>query len=237
MVSEREKRERTRDARDTASLIISAASLGVGIAALCLNTRPEGATNIHEGERRMGTASRNEVSAEERLAKAKRERKEASKERKASRTEAGAAKQRQRALKASKEQQIRDYAKEIGYTGRIIMPNEKPVQSRSTKPSDMAWVAMEINRRTGERQAVVCNSMEEAEYRAVGMKKAHRKGSQKAKDCIQGYAKVDTSHPIDIRGCFFGGYPTYRVRPWPDARPLATGARSSQPVAATTGSP
>lgn len=246
--AERREKERRREIRENASLMISMASLGVGIAAFCLNEKPEGAsqnrgeemsTNGCSGccDKRNCSANRKkctrscnadkEDSAEVRIAKAKAAKKAATKEKKASRTAAQAAKQEQKALKMSKQQQIRAYAKQIGYTGQVILPNEKPQQKRTS------WVAMEYNRRTGgDRQAIVCGSMEEAKRRAQTMKRSHNKGSQRARDCVQGYAKVDAARSIDIVGCFESGSVT-RVRSWPEGR---APARSSPPARGATGS-
>ncbi len=165
--------------------------------------------------------SRNETSTDELLAKAKREKKEAQKAKKAAKAGAKAAKDRQKAERSAQQEKIRAYAREIGYTGPIITPNVKDdfedsgygySASRSTKTSDKAWVAMEMNRKTGgDRQAIVCASRDEAESRAKKMKRAHQNGSQRSKDCIQGYARIDVTQPIDIPGCFNGGCGLTRV--------------------------
>ena len=64
---------------------------------------------------------------------------------------------------------------------------------------------MEINARTGgNRQAIVCSSKEEARNRALDMKAAHRSGSQQCRDCVQGYAQMDTSKTIDVARWFSG---------------------------------
>lgn len=240
------ERERKRDVRDSASLVISAASLGVGLLALCLNEKPENEQTDSRGKKMScnnsckscssksgncyvknnnAVRSRNETSAEARMAEAKRQKKEAAKQRKANRKEAQAAKEKGRALKAEQQKQIRAKAKEVGYTGPIIMfnakgepyelmdlttesSNAKSPGTRSAKPrqSNSAWVAMEINKRTGgDRQAIVCDSKDEAEKRAIAMKRAHRSGSQKSKECIQGYTRIDITKPIDIERCFSGG--------------------------------
>lgn len=169
---------------------------------------------------------------------AKQQKKEAAKKRAATRMLA-------KADKISKQNTIRQKAKEIGYNGPIIMLNEKggirirtedgeqtyklvPVSSRSIesasrttakKPTARApvartraapkkdkksWVAMEINSRNGESQAIVCPTMADAEARAMAMKKAHRPGSQPSKDCKQGYALMDPSKGIDVRSWFYG---------------------------------
>jgi len=72
------------------------------------------------------------------------------------------------------------------------------------KKDKRSWVAMEINSRNGESQAIVCPTMADAEARAMTMKKAHRPGSQPSKDCKQGYALMDPSKGIDVRSWFYG---------------------------------
>lgn len=110
---------------------------------------------------------------------------------------------------------------EIGYTGTVIVLNEKgkeirygliPLENkmpaRASKPKTKAktqatkksWVAMEMNARTGsDRQAIVCSSREQARSKAQGMKAAHRAGSKTCRDCVQGYAYMDTTKSIDVR--------------------------------------
>lgn len=247
---EKELRERRRDYRDATSLMVSIASLGIGVAALCMNEKPEGRNDFETGDKMSdckycntrscnGTSctrscntrscnargpvrSRNEASTDELLAKAKREKKEAAKAKRAAKAGAKAAKDRQKAERSAQQEKIRAYAREIGYTGPIITPNAKSDfddmdyrysgASRNTRASDKAWVAMEMNKRTGgDRQAIVCSSRDEAEARARKMKSSHSKGSQRAKDCIQGYARLDVTQPIDIPGCFNGGCGLTRV--------------------------
>lgn len=229
---QKELAERKRDYRDSASFAVSVASLGLGVAALCMNEK----NDLEKGEEmsckncRSGTCrnctgktvrSKNEASADELLAKAKAEKKEAAKRKKAAKAQNKAAKDRQKAERSAQQEKIRAYAREIGYTGPIITPNAKsdfddyydrPVASQSSRASDKAWVAMEMNRKTGgDRQAIVCSSREEAESRARKMKRAHQNGSQRSKDCIQGYARIDVTQPIDIPGCFNGGCGLTRV--------------------------
>ena len=187
------QRERRSDRMDMTSLALSAASLGVGIAALCLNEKTT------SGRDQMTTTyrSRNELTTDEQLARAKREKKEAAKGKRAAKASNKAEKDRQKALRVGQQQKIREYAKSIGYGGPLIMYNER---------EDRAWVAMEMNRRTGgDIQAVVCNTRSEAEERARAMKRAHRSGSQKSKDCIQGYARMDVSDSIDVPSAFADG--------------------------------
>ena len=181
---------------DWAGLLISGASLAVGVAALCLNEKGEIMTENETPQMRYKVA--------------KQQKKDASKERKA-------AKMKAKAAKTQKQTQIRQYAGGIGYDGPIILLNEReyglvPLENRkmveskpSAKKDGGSWVAMEINAKNGrDRQAVVCSSREEAKAKALRMKKAHRPGSQQSKDCRQGYAKVDTTRSIDV-GKWFGG--------------------------------
>ena len=244
---QKELRERRRDYRDATSLMVSIASLGIGVAALCMNEKPEGGNDLETGDKmsdykncstracngrsctscnvrscnaRGPVRSRNELSTDEMLAKAKREKREAAKAKKAAKAQNKAAKDRQKAERSAQQEKIRAYAREIGYTGPIITPNAKSdfddyydrPASQSSRASDRAWVAMEMNKKTGgDRQAIVCSSREEAESRARKMKRAHQNGSQRSKDCIQGYARIDVTQPIDIPGCFNGGCGLTRV--------------------------
>ena len=191
---------------DWAGLLISGASLAVGIAALCLNEKGENMTEKETPQMQYKIA--------------KQQRKDASKERKA-------AKMAARTAKTQKQTQIRQYAGGIGYDGPIILLNEReyglvPLENRkivedrpkTASPKESgSWVAMEINSRNGrDRQAVVCGSREEAKAKALKMKKAHRPGSQQSKDCRQGYARMDTTRSIDVKGWFDGTEGTmYRV--------------------------
>lgn len=166
-----------RDKLDIANISISAASLGVGIAALCLNEKKEDTMDNTERYHLAKSRSRDEGKGKKAL------------------------KREARAKKQSKQNMIREYANSIDYSGPIIMPNEKGrFQDYGTpKEQERSWVAMEVNSRTGgDRQAVVCSSKEEARQRAVCMRNAHRKGSKQSKDCIQGYARIDTSTTIDV---------------------------------------
>ncbi len=192
---------------DWAGLLISGASLVVGIAALCLNEKGDDLTDKQTPQMQYKVA--------------KQAKRDASKERKA-------AKMKARAAKTQKQTQIREYAGGIGYDGPIILLNEreyglvplenrKIVKERETAPlpskASGTWVAMEINSRNGrDRQAIVCGSREEARAKALKMKRAHRPGSQQSKDCEQGYAKVDTTRSIDVKDWFDGREGTmYRV--------------------------
>ena len=185
--------ERHKERLDLANLVVSTASLGLAAAALCLNEKP-----IRRGDDRM-----------------------------ASRVEPGRYGTRKDLKKAYRAEIKKAAVTEIGYTGPVIVLNEggrdvrygivpldvKPERKRATPKS---WVAMEMNARTGgDRQAVVCGSRAEAEKRASAMKRAHKKGSAKERDCVQGYARIDVSEPIDVREWLGGGRGTvYGVRAW-----------------------
>lgn len=193
---------------DWAGLLLSGASLAVGIATLCLNEKGENMTEKETPQMQYKVA--------------KQAKKDASEQRKA-------AKMKARASKTQKQTQIREYAGGIGYDGPIILLNERefglvPLENRKivkeretlqlpSKSPPGTWVAMEINSRNGrDRQAIVCGSREEAKAKALRMKSAHRPGSQQSKDCRQGYARVDTSRSIDVKGWFEGNEGTlYRV--------------------------
>lgn len=244
---QKELRERKRDYRDSASFIVSVASLGIGVAALCMNEKPEDGNDLQAGDKMSdcrnckcdgkgctknckgkGGPVKSRNATDKLLAEARAEKKEAIKEkkaaaaqRKAKKARAKAAKDQLKAEHSSQQQKIREYAKSIGYTGPIITPNAKgdyediniaPSKKSNGNNSSKAWVAMEMNKRTGgDSQAIVCSSKEEAEARARRMKRAHQAGSQRAKDCIQGYARIDVSKPIDVSGCFSGGCGLTRV--------------------------
>lgn len=180
-----------RDTLDAMNLGISAASLGVGILALCLNEK--------KGDQMANKIDSSKYSSRKDL------------------------------KKAYAKEIKRTAVSEIGYTGTVIVLNEKGepttyglvplenkkiVKERTQKPkSQGSWVAMEINSRSGgDRQAIVCSSKEEAKSRALSMKKAHRKGSKQSKNCIQGYTRADTSRTIDVADLFNGeGGTVYRV--------------------------
>lgn len=139
---------------------------------------------------------------------------------------------KRRDLKKAYAQEIKRTAvSEIGYTGTVIVLNEKgeqvqyglvPLENRKIvsekRPlpktqTRKSWVAMEINSRTGkDRQAIVCSSKEQARAKAEAMKKAHRSGSKQSMDCVQGYALMDTSETIDVAKAVSGkGGQFYRV--------------------------
>ena len=190
-------RQQKKDRMDAASLLISAASLGLGIAALCLNEK---------GETMANKIDSSKYSTRKDLKKAY-------------------AKEIKRAA-----------VSDIGYTGTVIVLNERgePVQygpvplenrkavsersspARKGNPKSQtskSWVAMEINSRSGgDRQAIVCSSREQAKAKATAMKKAHRSGSKQSRECVQGYALMDTSETIDVALMFSGrGGQLYRV--------------------------
>ena len=190
-------RQKKRDRMDAASLLISAASLGVGIAALCLNEKGE---NMPKKIDSSKYSTRKDLK------------------------------------KAYAEEIKRTAVSEIGYTGTVIVLNERgepvhyglvplenrkavaerksPAKKRTAKiQTTKSWVAMEINSRSGgDRQAIVCSSREQAKAKATAMKKAHRSGSKQSRDCVQGYALMDTSETIDVAAMFSGnGGQLYRV--------------------------
>ena len=192
MVSRQQKRDRM----EMASLVISAASLGLAFAT-CLNEK---------GEKEMPkTIDSSKYST-------------------------------RRDLKKAYVQEIKRTAvSDIGYTGTVIVLNERgepvqyglvPLENRkivAEKPpagkksaktqTKNSWVAMEINSATGkDRQAIVCSSKEQAKAKATAMKKAHRSGSKQSRECVQGYALMDTSKSIDVAAMFSGnGGQLYRV--------------------------
>lgn len=211
MMTAKMTKQQKRDRMDLASLVISAASLGVGIAALCLNEKKEG-----EVERMVNKVDSTKYTNRKDLKKAY-------------------AKEIKRAA-----------VSDIGYTGTVIVLNEKgeqtsyglvpldgfvngnrkivsnngasnngkPKKSNNTKSkstrsggsqkTSKSWVAMEMNTRTGgSRQAIVCTSKDEARSRALAMKNAHRSATV-AKECKQGYALMDTSKTINVFEWFSG---------------------------------
>ena len=190
-------RQQKKDRMDAASLLISAASLGLGIAALCLNEKGETMANKIDSSK---YSTRKDLK------------------------------------KAYAKEIKRTAVSDIGYTGTVIVLNERgePVQyglvplenrkavsersspARKGNPKSQtskSWVAMEINSRSGgDRQAIVCSSREQAKAKATAMKKAHRSGSKQSRECVQGYALMDTSETIDVALMFSGrGGQLYRV--------------------------
>ena len=190
-------RQQKKDRMDAASLLISAASLGLGIAALCLNEKGETMANKIDSSK---YSTRKD-------------------------------------LKRAYAKEIKRTAvSDIGYTGTVIVLNERgepvqyglvPLENRkavserssparkgnSKSQTSKSWVAMEINSRSGgDRQAIVCSSREQAKAKATAMKKAHRSGSKQSRECVQGYALMDTSETIDVALMFSGrGGQLYRV--------------------------
>ena len=189
-------RQQRKDRMDAASLLISAASLGLGIAALCLNEKGETMANKIDSSK---YSTRKDLK------------------------------------KAYAKEIKRTAVSDIGYTGTVIVLNERgepvqyglvPLENRKAvaerkpparKPTktqtSKSWVAMEINSRSGgDRQAIVCSSREQAKAKATAMKKAHRSGSKQSRECVQGYALMDTSETIDVALMFSGrGGQLYRV--------------------------
>ena len=189
-------RQQKKDRMDAASLLISAASLGLGIAALCLNEKGETMANKIDSSK---YSTRKDLK------------------------------------KAYAKEIKRTAVSDIGYTGTVIVLNERgepvqyglvPLENRKAvaerkpparKPTktqtSKSWVAMEINSRSGgDRQAIVCSSREQAKAKATAMKKAHRSGSKQSRECVQGYALMDTSETIDVAAMFSGrGGQLYRV--------------------------
>lgn len=196
-------KQQKRDRIDMASLAISAASLGVGIAALCLNEKKE------EGQMANRIDSSKYTNRKD-LKKAY-------------------AKEIKRAAVSDIGYTgtvivLNEKGQQVSY-GLVPLDSfeskstkssstSKNTKSKSTKSSNASknaktdsrsWVAMEINSRTGgNRQAIVCSSKEEARNRALDMKAAHRSGSQQCRDCVQGYAQMDTSKTIDVARWFAG---------------------------------
>lgn len=196
-------KQQKRDRIDMASLAISAASLGVGIAALCLNEKKE------EGKMANRIDSSKYTNRKD-LKKAY-------------------AKEIKRAAVSDigytgtvivlneKGQQVSyglvplDSFESKSTKSSNASKNTKSKNtgssnaSKNAKTDSRSWVAMEINSRTGgNRQAIVCSSKEEARNRALDMKAAHRSGSQQCRDCVQGYAQMDTSKTIDVARWFAG---------------------------------
>ena len=189
--------QKRKDRIDYTGLALSAASLGVGILALCFNEKKE------EDMKKIDSTKYST----------------------------------RRELKKAYAKEIKRTAvSDIGYTGTVIVLNERgePVQyglvplenrkavsersspARKGNPKSQtskSWVAMEINSRSGgDRQAIVCSSREQAKAKATAMKKAHRSGSKQSRECVQGYALMDTSETIDVALMFSGkGGQMYRV--------------------------
>lgn len=196
-------RQQKRDRIDMASLAISAASLGVGIAALCLNEKKE------EGKMANRIDSSKYTNRKD-LKKAY-----AKEIKRTAVTDIGYT--GTVIVLNEKGQQVSyglvplDSFESKNTRSGNASKNTKSKSTRSSNASKNAktdgrsWVAMEINSRTGgNRQAIVCSSKEEARNRALDMKSAHRSGSQQCRDCVQGYAQMDTSKTIDVARWFAG---------------------------------
>ena len=155
---------------EAASLMVSAASLGVSVAALCLNEKKK------EGRKMAARIDPSDYT-------------------------------NRKDLKKAYAKEIRRTAvSEIGYTGPIIVLNEKgksvkyklvPLKNKVskkeskkpiTKNGQFSWVAMDYNPSTGESHSVVCKTKEEAKRTARGMSRYK----------IQGIAKIDTSKPFNV---------------------------------------
>ena len=195
-------KQQKRDRIDMASLAISAASLGVGIAALCLNETKE------EGK----MANRIDSS---KYTNRKDLKKAYAKEIKRSAVSDIGYTGTVIVLNEKGQQVSYGLVPLDSFESKNTTPRtSKNTKSKSTKSSNASknaktdsrsWVAMEINSRTGgNRQAIVCSSKEEARNRALDMKAAHRSGSQQCRDCVQGYAQMDTSKTIDVARWFAG---------------------------------
>lgn len=196
-------KQQKRDRIDMASLAISAASLGVGIAALCLNEKKE------EGK----MANRIDSS---KYTNRKDLKKAYAKEIKRSAVSDIGYTGTVIVLNEKGQQVSYGLVPLDSFESKNIRSGNasKNTKSKSTKSSNASknaktdgrsWVAMEINSRTGgNRQAIVCSSKEEARNRALDMKAAHRSGSQQCRDCVQGYAQMDTSKTIDVARWFAG---------------------------------
>lgn len=195
-------KQQKRDRIDMASLAISAASLGVGIVALCLNEKKE------EGK----MANRIDSS---KYTNRKDLKKAYAKEIKRSAVSDIGYTGTVIVLNEKGQQVSYGLVPLDSFESKNATPRtSKNTKSKSTKSSNASknaktdgrlWVAMEINSRTGgNRQAIVCSSKEEARNRALDMKAAHRSGSQQCRDCVQGYAQMDTSKTIDVARWFAG---------------------------------
>lgn len=195
-------KQQKRDRIDMASLAISAASLGVGIVALCLNEKKE------EGK----MANRIDSS---KYTNRKDLKKAYAKEIKRSAVSDIGYTGTVIVLNEKGQQVSYGLVPLDSFESKNTTPRtSKNTKSKSTKSSNASknaktdsrsWVAMEINSRTGgNRQAIVCSSKEEARNRALDMKAAHRSGSQQCRDCVQGYAQMDTSKTIDVARWFAG---------------------------------
>lgn len=210
-------KQQKRDRIDMASLAISAASLGVGIAALCLNEKKE------EGKMANRIDSSKYTNRKDlKKAYAKEIKRAAVSDigytgtvivlnEKGQQVSYGLVPLDSFESKNAKSSNASKNAKSKSTKSSNASKNTKSKSTKSSNASKNAkadsrsWVAMEINSRTGgNRQAIVCSSKEEARNRALDMKAAHRSSSQQCRDCVQGYAQMDTSKTIDVAGWFAG---------------------------------
>lgn len=226
-------RQQKRDRIDIASLAISAASLGVGIAALCLNEKKE------EGKMANRIDSSKYTNRKDlKKAYAKEIKQMAVSDvgytgtvivlnEKGQQVSYGLVPLDAYASKSTRTNNTKaaNAARSTGQASRStrssnasknIRQASKSTRSGNAKTDGRSWVAMEINARTGgSRQAIVCSSKEEARSRALDMKAAHRSNSQQCRDCVQGYAQMDTSKTIDVARWFSGkAGKVYEVRSW-----------------------
>lgn len=211
-------KQQKRDRIDMASLAISAASLGVGIAALCLNEKKEEGNMANRIDSSKYT-NRKDL----KKAYAKEIKRSAvtdigytgtvivlnGKGEQASYGLVPLDAYQNRKKTASKNTKSKN-TKTASKNGKTASGNTKAASKNTGSPNasgndGMSWVAMEINSRTGgSRQAIVCSSKEEARDRALAMKNAHRSDSRQCRDCVQGYARMDTSRTIDVARWFSG---------------------------------
>lgn len=194
-------KQQKRDRIDMASLAISAASLGVGIAALCLNEKKE------EGKMANRVDSSKYTNRKD-LKKAY-----AKEIKRTAVTDIGYTgtvivlneKGQQVSYGLVPLDTFESKSTKSSNASKNTKQASKSTRSGNAKTDGRSWVAMEINSRTGgNRQAIVCSSKEEARNRALDMKSAHRSGSQQCRDCVQGYAQMDTSKTIDVARWFAG---------------------------------
>lgn len=198
-------KQQKRDRIDMASLAISAASLGVGIAALCLNEKKE------EGKMANRVDSSKYTNRKDlKKAYAKEIKRTAVTDIGYTGTVIVLNEKGQQVSYGlvpldtfeSKNTRSSNASKNTKQASKSTRSSNA---SKNAKTDGRSWVAMEINSRTGgNRQAIVCSSKEEARNRALDMKAAHRSGSQQCRDCVQGYAQMDTSKTIDVARWFAG---------------------------------
>lgn len=206
--------QRKQDRIDMASLAISAASLGVGIAALCLNEKKEEGIMANRIDSSKYT-NRKDL----KKAYAKEIKRSAVSDigytgtvivlnEKGEQVAYGLVPIEQCNEKKTSQSDNRKKTSQSDNRKKTSASNnaKKTASGNASSTNDgMSWVAMEINSRTGgSRQAVVCSSKEEARDRALDMKNAHRSDSRQCRECVQGYARMDTSKSIDVARWFSG---------------------------------